>query len=52
MPAPEDRPRSGAPRRFSKRLVRDSSVLATGSAAAGLLAYVFFALVTRSLGAE
>jgi O-antigen/teichoic acid export membrane protein len=33
-------------------VARDSVVLAGGSAAAGLLAYVFFALVTRSLGAE
>lgn len=31
---------------------RDSGVLAVGSAISGLLAYVFFALATRSLGAE
>ena len=30
--------------------LRDTSVLAVGSAASGLLAYVFFALVTRALG--
>jgi O-antigen/teichoic acid export membrane protein len=33
------------------RVVRDSSALATGSLVSGLLAYVFFALVTRALGA-
>jgi O-antigen/teichoic acid export membrane protein len=32
--------------------VRDSTALAAGSAVSGLLAYVFFALVTRTLGAE
>ena len=32
--------------------VRDSTALAAGSVVSGLLAYVFFALVTRSLGAE
>jgi O-antigen/teichoic acid export membrane protein len=31
---------------------RDSGVLAVGSAISGLLAYAFFALATRSLGAE
>jgi len=31
---------------------RDASALATGSLLSGLLAYVFFALVTRALGAE
>ena len=31
---------------------RDSTYLAAGSAVAGLLAYVFFALASRSLGAE
>jgi len=34
------------------RIARDSLALATGSALAGVLAYVFFALATRSLGAE
>jgi O-antigen/teichoic acid export membrane protein len=33
------------------RVARDSLALATGSVFAGLLAYVFFALATRSLGA-
>ena len=32
--------------------VRDSTALAAGSVVSGLLAYVFFALVTRTLGAE
>ncbi len=32
--------------------LRDTSVLAIGSAVSGLLAYVFFALVTRALGSE
>ena len=32
--------------------VRGSTALAAGSAVSGLLAYVFFALVTRTLGAE
>src|SRR3954469_9205006 len=31
---------------------RDTAALAAGSAVSGLLAYVFFALVTRALGAE
>ena len=41
MTPPRDRP--PAP-------LRDTSALAIGSAASGLLAYVFFALVTRALG--
>ena len=32
--------------------LRDTSALAVGSATSGLLAYVFFALVTRALGSE
>ena len=32
--------------------LRDTSALAFGSAVSGLLAYVFFALVTRALGSE
>jgi len=35
-----------------RRIARDSLALATGSGLTGLLAYVFFALATRSLGAE
>ena len=34
------------------RVARDSGLLAIGSALNGLLAYVFFATVTRALGAE
>jgi O-antigen/teichoic acid export membrane protein len=34
------------------RVARDTAVLAVGSALNGVLAYVFFAIVTRSLGAE
>ncbi|MFC6286189.1 lipopolysaccharide biosynthesis protein [Nocardioides sp. GCM10027113] len=34
------------------RAVRETSLLGAGSVASGLLAYVFFALVTRALGAE
>ena len=34
------------------RVARDSGVLAVGSLLNGLLAYVFFATVTRALGAE
>jgi O-antigen/teichoic acid export membrane protein len=33
-----------------RRLLRDTSALAFGSVVSGLLAYVFFALVTRALG--
>jgi O-antigen/teichoic acid export membrane protein len=36
----------------ARRVARDSSVLAIGSVLNGLLAYVFFATVTRALGAE
>ena len=32
--------------------LRDTSALAVGSATSGLLAYVFFAIVTRALGSE
>jgi O-antigen/teichoic acid export membrane protein len=35
-----------------RRVARDSGVLAVGSVLNGLLAYVFFATVTRALGAE
>jgi O-antigen/teichoic acid export membrane protein len=35
-----------------RRVARDSGVLAIGSVLNGLLAYVFFAIVTRALGAE
>lgn len=35
-----------------RRIAGDSLALATGSVLAGLLAYAFFALATRSLGAE
>jgi O-antigen/teichoic acid export membrane protein len=53
MSAPEDRPRSPVPRKPGRGAAsRDSGVLAVGSAIGGLLAYVFFALATRSLGAE
>jgi hypothetical protein len=41
MTPPRDRPPAQ---------LRDTSALAIGSAASGLLAYVFFALVTRALG--
>lgn len=34
------------------RVARDTAVLAVGSGVSGVLAYVFFALVTRALGAE
>ena len=37
---------------MSRRAARDSGVLAVGSVLNGLLAYVFFAIVTRALGAE
>lgn len=37
---------------FSMTKLRDTSALAIGSAVSGLLAYVFFALVTRALGPE
>lgn len=43
---------SADPAFFRKRLARDSLALAAGSIAAGLLAYVFFAAATRSLGAH
>ncbi|MDQ3629608.1 MAG: hypothetical protein M3419_12515, partial [Actinomycetota bacterium] len=46
MTTPEQRPP-----RTRGRVARDSLALATGSVFAGLLAYVFFALATRSLGA-
>jgi O-antigen/teichoic acid export membrane protein len=36
----------------SARVARDSGVLALGSVLNGLLAYVFFAIVTRALGAD
>jgi O-antigen/teichoic acid export membrane protein len=36
----------------SRRVARDSGFLAMGSLLSGLLAYVFFAIVTRALGAE
>jgi O-antigen/teichoic acid export membrane protein len=49
MSASEDRPRSSVP---GRGVARDSGVLAVGSAISGLLAYVFFAVATRSLGAE
>jgi O-antigen/teichoic acid export membrane protein len=52
MPATEDGSISGTALRPRWRLARDSGVLAAGSALAGLLAYVFFALVTRTLGAD
>jgi len=50
MAASDARPSPAARRRLSRR-ARDSGVLAAGSVVAGLLAYVFFALATRSLGA-
>ena len=37
---------------FSMPKLRDTSALALGSATSGLLAYVFFAIVTRALGSE
>lgn len=52
MAAPDGRPSSAAPRKFKGRVARDSAALATGSIVAGLLAYAFFALATRSLGAD
>lgn len=50
MSASEDR--APEPSRRVRRVARDSVVLASGSAANGLLAYVFFAVTTRSLGAD
>jgi O-antigen/teichoic acid export membrane protein len=51
MAASDDSPRSALPRRLGGRAARDSGALAVGSMVAGLLAYVFFAVATRSLGA-
>jgi hypothetical protein len=50
MSASDDAPtgRAGGVR----RVTRDSAILASGSVANGLLAYVFFALATQSLGAD
>jgi len=46
-----DRAQSPSMRTHGPRsLLRDTSALATGSVVSGLLAYVFFALVTRALG--
>jgi O-antigen/teichoic acid export membrane protein len=52
MAAPDDRPSSAVRRMFGRRVARDSAALAAGSTGAGLLAYAFFALATRSLGAD
>jgi O-antigen/teichoic acid export membrane protein len=46
-----DRAQSPSMRTHGRRsLLRDTSTLAFGSVVGGLLAYVFFALVTRTLG--
>jgi len=50
MSAAEERARGSGGQ--VRRVARDSVILAGGSVANGLLAYVFFALTTRSLGAE
>jgi O-antigen/teichoic acid export membrane protein len=51
MAGSDARPWPAVRRRLNRR-ARDSTALAAGSVVAGLLAYVFFALATRSLGAE
>src|SRR5262245_8488640 len=50
MSADEERARGSGGQ--VRRVARDSVILAGGSVANGLLAYVLFALTTRSLGAE
>ena len=50
MSAAEERARGSGGR--VRRIAHDSLILAGGSVANGLLAYVFFAVTTRSLGAE
>ena len=53
MSASEDSPGAAVPGRDKRRMSsRDSVVLAAGSASSGLLAYVFFVLASRALGAE
>jgi O-antigen/teichoic acid export membrane protein len=53
VPAAPDRAQSPSMRTHGpRRLLRDTSALAVGSVVSGLLAYVFFALVTRALGPE
>lgn len=52
MAASDNRPPVGASRTRRRRIARDSAALAVGSVIAGLLAYAFFALATRTLGAH